>query len=210
MGHGKYRRRAGVDLAVAAQPIGPHLQHEVGVTADQAQGISQVIAVNRGKRRLVTFHQPVHQQRGIGRDRVAIHQPQAAIDVVVGVDRRDTVAAKQRGAINSFLPGQRGCAHERAPRDLLAQRQLRCVVTVLAGQWQQFLGGEGGVIEHQVELAHGLNGCLLGALLQGALCLHIQDEHTQQNRQQAAQYGDRVTGSAFARAFEGKWHVCSL
>ena len=43
------------------------------VRLDEPQCIGQVVAVDRCKCRFVTVDQAVHQQRGIRRDRVAIH-----------------------------------------------------------------------------------------------------------------------------------------
>lgn len=80
----------------------------------------------------------------------------------------------------------------------------------MAGQWQQVLGGEGGVVEHQVKLAHGLLSGLRGAVLEGAPGLPIQDKHTQQNGQRATEQGDQVASGGLSGAFDGQWHLRSL
>ncbi len=75
MSHGKARHRHVMHLAVGTEPVRAHLQGQVRVTADQAQGVGQVVAVDRGKGGFVAVNQSMHQERGIRRNRVARHQP---------------------------------------------------------------------------------------------------------------------------------------
>ncbi|MNN43107.1 hypothetical protein D3C81_1573270 [compost metagenome] len=75
-----------MDLAIDRQPAVTDLQPQQGLATDQAQDIAQVIAIQRGQCALPALAQAIHQQCGVGGDRVAAHQPQLALGVLAGVD----------------------------------------------------------------------------------------------------------------------------
>ncbi len=74
-------------FAVSGQPVVTDLQQQQGFPTDQAQNVAQVIAIQRGQCAATTVAQAIHQQCGIGCDRIAIHQPQFALVVIASVDR---------------------------------------------------------------------------------------------------------------------------
>ncbi|MCY1413567.1 hypothetical protein D9M71_290000 [compost metagenome] len=79
--------KAFVDLTTAVYPVLPHLQDQLIVGAEQVEGPDQMIAIDCGDSAPFTFRHPVHQQWMPGGYRVAIHQPQFALNVVIDVDR---------------------------------------------------------------------------------------------------------------------------
>lgn len=87
MRDGKCRQRCAVHLAIRRQPVRPHLQHQVGISADQAQGVCQVVAIDGGEGPPVSLGEAINQQCGVGCHRVAFHQPETTADVVLRVDR---------------------------------------------------------------------------------------------------------------------------
>ncbi|MNG21820.1 hypothetical protein D3C84_1062290 [compost metagenome] len=64
-----------MNLAVGGYPVRTHLQQQQGLAADQAQDIAQVITVERCQRAFFSFAQAVHQQGGVGRYRIDVHEP---------------------------------------------------------------------------------------------------------------------------------------
>ncbi|MNN52567.1 hypothetical protein D3C81_1672760 [compost metagenome] len=64
-----------VDLAVRRQPIRADLQQQRGLATDQAQDVAQVITVQGRQHAFLAFAEAIHQQRRIGRHRIAVHEP---------------------------------------------------------------------------------------------------------------------------------------
>ena len=121
-----------MDLAVGRQPTVSDLQQQQGLAPDQAQHIAQVVAIERGQRASPALALAVHQQGGVGRYRIAVHQPQLALGVLARVDLLLELA-KQRTAVQIVVPHQVGRAHEGAAGHLFTQGQLD-VRTGLPGQ----------------------------------------------------------------------------
>ncbi|MNS36042.1 hypothetical protein D3C72_682250 [compost metagenome] len=170
-----------MNLAIGGHPVRANLQHQQGLAADQAQNVAQVITIEGRQRTFFSFAQAVHQQGGVGRHRIAVHEPQSALGVVAGADRF-LVVAEQRAAIEAVVPHQIGRAHEWATSDLLAQRQFDVTAT-LASHRQQFASGLSGVVEHQVELTNRFLGGFFGVLLERPPCLQVKNGPPQQHRE---------------------------
>ena len=145
------RRLAMVHDAVLAHPGVADADIQCFVGAYQAQRRQQVIAVDRADRTVVPLAGPVHQQWVAGGDRVAIHQPQFAIDIVGGVDWL-IECAEQRRAINAVVPEQVGGAHEGVARDLGTQQQLGLLAGNV-GVRQQAVGGARQVVKDMFDMA---------------------------------------------------------
>ncbi len=185
------------------------LQLQVGEAADQAQGIGQVIAVDGGQGGAIALAPAIDQQGRIGGDRVAAHQPEAAVHVVQGVER-DCETAEQGAAVVVVAPHQVGRAHERSAGDLFAQGQLPDFITIAAHLGQQRPGGDVGVVEHQVELADGLFGGFQAAVHQCSFGLGVEDEGAEPDGKKHGQQCPEGTGRALQWTFGGQGHGSDL
>ncbi|MNF78894.1 hypothetical protein D3C84_610940 [compost metagenome] len=170
-----------MEPAIGGQPIPAHLQYQQGLAVDQTQYIAQVITVQSAQGAPLPITESIHQQRAIGRDRIALHQQQLALVVVAGIDLF-LIVTEQGTAVNAVVPDQIGRANEGTAGDLFAQGQLD-IVAALARQRQQLARGLGGVVEHQFELVHGFLRRQPGTLLQRAFCLHTENGEPQQYRE---------------------------
>ncbi len=158
---GRGRGHALVHDAILAQPGIAHADLQLFIGADQAQRRQQVFTIDRTDRAAVAIAGPIHQQRVARGDRVAVHQPQLAVDVVAGVDRL-VECAEQRGAIKGVVPEQVGRAHEGVARDLGAQHELDLVARAVDKR-QQSMGSAGQIVENALDVLHHLAGGSLAA-----------------------------------------------
>ncbi len=171
------------------QPVAADHQYLATMPVDQVQHIAEVAPIDRRDYPAPIVRIAQDQQRGVGRDLVAGHQPEASVDIVLDPHRL-VEAAEQRGAIDRIVAGQVDRAYERHGRHLLAQSQFRLVAGAPRHR-HDLARGERGVVEHSLELPHRIPGCLLRRLLEASLGLPVEDEQPQDDRHHPDQHGQR-------------------
>ncbi len=202
---GRRRWHALLHDAILAHPGITHADLQDFIGADQAQRGQQVFAIHRTDRAAVAVAGPIHQQRVAWGDRVAVHQPQLAVDVVARVDRL-LECTKQRGAIKGVVPEQVGRAHEGVARDLGTQHELGLVARAV-DKWQQGIGSAGQVVENALDVLHHLAGGGLAAGLHFALDLPVHHGQAARHRQHADDPGQQGAPAEAGAAFDGKGHA---
>lgn len=191
--------------AILAQPGIAHADLQLFIGADQAQRRQQVFTIHRTDRAAVAVAGPIHQQRVPRSDRVAVHQPQLAVDVVAGVDRL-VECAEQRGAIKGVVPEQVGRAHEGVARDLGAQHELDLVARAVDKR-QQSMGSAGQIVENALDVLHHLAGGSLAAGVHFTLDLPVHHGQAACHGQHADDPGQQGAPAEAGAAFDGKGHA---